>query len=264
RKAGVTEEAILTPREAYTLIEQTIRRFRFPRMVRYFCELAGVSRSGYYAWLRQTDQHMERERNDEKDYELIQEIFYRKEKKCGARFIKMELENTKGICMNLKRIYRMMHKYHLVTKVRRANPYKQIAKATQEHKTCPNLLNRQFHQGEPEQKMVTDMTYLFYGKGKKAYLSCVKDCKTREILAYHVSPSLQMEIVYHTLEKWKVRLGGTIHPEALLHSDQGVHYTHPEYQKRVKEMGLRQSMPCRGNGLDNAPMESFFGHMKDE
>ncbi len=112
--------------------------------------------------------------------------------------------------------------------------------------------------------MVIDITYLFYGKGKEAYLSCVKDCKTREILAYHVSPSLQMEIVYHTLEKWKVRLGGTIHPEALLHSDQGVHYTHPEYQKRVKEMGLRQSMSRRGTCLDNAPMESFFGHMKDE
>ena len=87
-------------------------------------------------------EHMEREQNDEKDYELIQEIFYWKEKKCGTRLIKMELENTKGICMNFKRIYRMMHKYHLITKIRRANPYKQIAKATQEHKTCLNLLNR--------------------------------------------------------------------------------------------------------------------------
>ncbi len=73
-----------------------------------------------------------------------------------------------------------------------------------------------------------------------------------------------METVYQILEKWKVRLGGTIHPEAMLHSDQSFHYTHPEYQKRVREMGLRQSMSRRGNCLDNAPMESFFGHMKDE
>ncbi|WP_306471767.1 IS3 family transposase [Bacillus pseudomycoides] len=102
-------------------------------MVHYFCELADVSRCGYYAWLRKIDIHIEKEVNDEKDYELIQEIFNRKKKKCGARFIKMTLENTKGITMNLKRIFRIMRKYNLMTKIRRANPYKQIAKATQEH-----------------------------------------------------------------------------------------------------------------------------------
>ncbi|HDR7212949.1 TPA: DDE-type integrase/transposase/recombinase [Bacillus cytotoxicus] len=61
-----------------------------------------------------------------------------------------------------------------------------------------------------------------------------------------------------------MRLGGTIYSEAMLYSDQGFHYTHSEYQKRVREMGLRQSMSRRGNCLDNTPMESFFGHMKDE
>ncbi|SCV19385.1 Putative transposase for insertion sequence element IS1353 [Bacillus cereus] len=263
RKTGVTEEA-LTPRETYALIEQTIRRFQFPRKVRYLCTLAGVSRSGYYAWLHQTDKHLEKERNDETDYEWIQEIFNRKGKICGGRSIKMVLEKTKGICMNLKRIYRIMRKYNLMTKIRRANPYKHIAKATQEHKTCPNLLKRQFNQEEPEKSMLTDITYLFYGQGKKAYLSCVKDSTTREILSYHVSSSLQMDIVYQTLDNLKERLGEVIHPEALLHSDQGIHYTHPEFQKRVREMGIRQSMSRRGNCLDNAPMESFFGHMKDE
>ncbi|WP_242320141.1 DDE-type integrase/transposase/recombinase [Bacillus cereus group sp. BfR-BA-01349] len=87
---------------------------------------------------------------------------------------------------------------------------------------------------------------------------------TREILAYHVPSSLRMVIVYQTLDNLKERLGEIIHPEALLHSDQGIHYTHPEFQKRVREMGIRQSMSCRGNCLDNAPMESFFGHMKAE
>ncbi|WP_309414572.1 MULTISPECIES: IS3 family transposase [Bacillus] len=228
RKACVTEEA-LTSRETYALIEQTILRFQFPRMLRYLCTLAGVSRSGYYAWLHQSDKHLEKERNDETDYEWIQEIFNRKEKICGGRSIKMVLEKTKGICMNLKRIYLIIRKYNLVTKIRRANPYKHIAKATQEHKTCPNLLKRQFNQEEPEKSMLTDITYLFYGQGKKAYLSCVKDSTTREILAYHVSSSLQMDIVYRTLDNLKERLGEVIHPEALLHSDQGIHYTHPEF-----------------------------------
>ncbi len=62
----------------------------------------------------------------------------------------------------------------------------------------------------------------------------------------------------------KERLGEVIHPEALLHSDQGIHYTHPEFQKRVREIGIRQSISRRGNCSDNAQMESLFGHMKDE
>jgi len=132
-----------------------------------------------------------------------------------------------------------MRKYNLVTKIPRVNPYKHIAKATQERQTCPNLLKRQFNQEEPEKSMLTDITYLFYGHGKKAYLSCVKDSTTREILAYHVSSSLQMDIVYQTLDNLKERLGEVIHPEALLHSDQGIYYTHTEFQKRVREMGIR-------------------------
>lgn len=233
-------------------------------MVRYFCELADVSRSGYYAWLHAKKMRIYQDESDELDYEIIKEIFDKKRGKVGIRSIKMILENTKGIIMNLKRIRRIMRKYNLVTKVRRANPYKQIAKATQEHKTCKNLVDRHFNQNEPEKVLLTDITYLFYGKGKKAYLSCVKDGATREILAYHVSTSLHMDLVYQTLEKLKERLGDAIHPEVMFHSDQGVHYTHPEFRQRVRTLGFKQSMSRRGNCLDNAPMESFFGHMKDE
>ena len=78
------------------------------------------------------------------------------------------------------------------------------------------------------------------------------------------STNLRMNIVYRTLSKLKEALDGNVHPEALIHSDQGVHYTNPEYQKRAKEIGLLPSMSRRGNCLDNAPMESFFGHLKDE
>ena len=73
-----------------------------------------------------------------------------------------------------------------------------------------------------------------------------------------------MGIVYHTLEKLSDSLNDLIHPKAIIHSDQGVHYTHPEFQRRVKELGLKQSMSRKGNCWDNAPMESFFGHFKDE
>ena len=76
------------------------------------------------------------------------------------------------------------------------------------------------------------------------------------------SVSLSMRIVYRTLWKLKEALDGNVHPEAMIHSDQGFHYTHPKYQALVKAMQLTQSMSRRGNCLDNAPIESFFGHFK--
>ena len=125
-------------------------------------------------------------------------------------------------------------------------------------------MNREFKQDEPGKVFLTDITYLKYRSGQTAYLSCVKDVATREIVAYVLSRTLRMSIVYETLEQLTNHLAGNLHPEAMIHSDQGVHYTHPEFQQCVKEIGLKQSMSRRGNCLDNAPMESFFGHFKDE
>lgn len=157
-----------------------------------------------------------------------------------------------------------MRKYHLIAKVRNANPYKKMSKATQEHRTCPNLLNRDFNQNEPGKVLLTDITYLYYSSGQKAYLSCVKDGSTNEILAHYLSTSLEMDIVYKTLDQLKEASHNQFHPEAILHSDQGFHYTHPLFQAKVKNLGITQSMSRKGNCWDNAPMESFFGHFKDE
>ncbi|MCM3406104.1 DDE-type integrase/transposase/recombinase, partial [Cytobacillus oceanisediminis] len=82
--------------------------------------------------------------------------------------------------------------------------------------------------------------------------SCVKDGATKEIVAYHLSTSLEMDIVYKTLKKLKQAVGDHFHPEAILHSDQGFHYTHPQFQSKVKELGLIQSMSRKGNCWDNA------------
>lgn len=176
----------------------------------------------------------------------------------------MTLEELLETPMNHKKILRLMGKFNLFSKVRRANPYRNIARATEVHRSVPNHLNRRFNQEDPGKVFLTDITYLQYQGGQTAYLSCVKDVATREIVAYDLSTSLNMSIVYRTLNQLRDTLNGNIHPEAILHSDQGFHYTHPEYQKRVSEIGLLQSMSRRGNCLDNAPMESFFGHFKDE
>lgn len=184
--------------------------------------------------------------------------------KAGALVIKMRIERVDGIIMNHKKIRRLMRKYNLTATIRRANPYRKMAKATQQHQTCPNLLNRRFDQGEPEKVLLTDITYMHYDNGQCAYLSVVKDGTTKQILAHYLSSSLELSLVERTLENLLERLDGNIHPDAILHSDQGMHYTHPKFRLLVRKAGFKQSMSRKGNCWDNASLESFFGHMKDD
>ena len=111
--------------------------------------------------------------------------------------------------------------------------------------------------------LLTDITYLFYKNGQKAYLSTVLDASTNEVLAYNLSKSLQMDIVTNTIDNL-LNTTSFLHKDAFIHSDQGSHYTSPIFQKKLKEKGIGQSMSRRGNCWDNAPQESFFGHLKDE
>lgn len=157
-----------------------------------------------------------------------------------------------------------MRKYNIVCPIRRANPYKKMLKATQEHSVLPNLLNREFKQEIPGKVLLTDITYLYYGEGKKAYLSTIKDSSTNEILAYNVSNRLTLDLATDTLLKLKKNKRVKFANGAFIHSDQGSHYTSPTFQKHVKKLGLGQSMSRRGNCWDNAPQESFFGPFKDE
>jgi putative transposase len=254
----------LKPCEKYQAINETIRLYQLKNMTRYLCQVANVSPSGYYKWLKNSDKQAIREEADYQDYVLLKSIYDQQNGNIGYRGFYMELEELLDTPMNHKKILRLMRKFNLYAKVRRANPYRNIAKATEAHRQVPNHLNRQFDQTEPGRVFLTDITYLQYRGGQTAYLSCVKDVATREIVAYELSTSLRMTIVYRTLEKLDTFIDGNLHPEAMIHSDQGVHYTHPDYQQRVKERGLLQSMSRRGNCLDNAPIESFFGHFKDE
>ncbi|MGO4548902.1 IS3 family transposase [Paenibacillus sp. 2TAB23] len=241
-----------------------MRAYGLKRMTRYLCELVDVSPSGYYRWLATEDQRQIRAAADEEDIVLIRHHFEALNGKAGALVIKMRLEQISHVVMNHKKIRRLMRKAGLVAVIRQANPYRKMAKATHEHQTCPNLLERQFNQAEPEKVFLTDITYLRYGGGQWAYLSCVKDGATRQILADCVAATLELPIVERTLQRLLERLDGYIHPEAILHSDQGMHYTHPKTRLFIADAGFKQSMSRRGNCWDNAPMESFFGHMKDE
>lgn len=234
-------------------------------MVSYLCGIMEVSRSGYYNYF--TEKSIQKRATKEgKDEVLKKEIlkaYHFKGRKKGARQIKMTLENQYQIIYNLKRIRRIMKKFDIICPIRKANPYRRMAKATKEHRTCSNKLQRNFKQGVAGKVLLTDITYLTYRGSKRAYLSTIKDAETNEILAYEVSSSLSIEIALNTLHKLK-RNHKHLTEDAFIHSDQGFHYTSPPFQSLVKNMGLGQSMSRRGNCWDNAPQESFFGHLKDE
>lgn len=235
-------------------------------MISHLCTIADVSRSGYYNYFSVKSQTLrdQRDTQDEIVKAIVLEAYNFKGRKKGARQIKMTLEGQYGIIYNLKRIRRIMKKYSIICPIRKANPYRRMMKATREHTVLPNLLNRNFKQNIPGKVLLTDITYLFYGKGKKAYLSTIKDGSTNEIVAYNISDSLKIDIATDTLHKLKKNRKIKIAEGAFIHSDQGVHYTSPIFQKLVKKYGLGQSMSRRGNCWDNAPQESFFGHFKDE
>lgn len=220
------------------------------------CNIAQVSRCGYYKWLNNYGNN-----RDWNDYLVIKEIFERGKKKLGWRSIQMRLRADYGMIMNHKKIKRIMRENNLIVKIRRKNPYRMIMKKTQEHCTFNNILDRNFKQNIPGKVFCTDITYLYYGFNKKAYLSVIKDIASKEIISWRLSNNLTMQFVLDTVDDLK-RMAIT--DNAIIHSDQGVHYTNPEFIAKVKSLELIQSMSRKGNCIDNASMESFFGHFKDD
>lgn len=260
------KEIILAAEHKFIIINSVIEKYKLKNMVSYLCQIVKVSRSGYYNYFssKSQDYRSVRDKEDELIRDNIMKAYNFKRRKKGARQIKMTLENQFGIVYNLKRIRRVMKKYAIVCPIRKANPCRRIMKATQEHAVLPNILERNFKQEIPGKVLLTDITYLFYGNGKKAYLSTIKDASTNEILAYNVSDSLKLDIALDTLHKLKNNRNVKLTKDAFIHLDQGAHYTSPVFQKLVKKYKLGQSMSRRGNCWDNAPQESFFGHFKDE
>lgn len=248
----------------FKLIQNLVKKFNLKNMTRHLCKIANVSTSGYYKFLSNSKIRNIREDKDLNSKSIILKAFNYRGYKKGSRSIKMILENKFNITMNRKKIQRIMRKYNIICPIRKANPYKRIAKATKEHTVVPNILSREFKQNIPGKVMLTDITYMPYGNNKMAYLSTIKDSSTNEILAYNLSNSLAIDIVLDTVNKLFKLKSFKLHKNAFIHSDQGSHYTSPIFQKLLKKNNIGQSMSRRGNCWDNAPQESFFGHMKDE
>ena len=174
------------------------------------------------------------------------------------------------VIMNVKKIRRLMHKYNLRCPIRKPNPYRRIAKAMQTSRVAPNLLNREFDIHGPRKTLLTDITYIPRYSHKKGdilrytYVSVIMDSFTKEVLSCVCSTSFAVDFVLQTIQQLIDKYGSELKTDTLIHSDQGCHYTSTKFINLLKDSHLRQSMSRRGNCWDNAPQESFFGHMKDE
>ena len=253
------------PEQKYEIIQATIARDNNLLNVQTLCQIAGVSRSGYYHWVGTRAYRDAKEARDKADFDLILKAYQYRGYKKGARSIHMYLLHRKEpVVMNVKKVRRLMEKFHLFCPIRRPNPYRRAARAFQESSVAPYLLNRQFRLHGPRSVLLTDITYLFYGECRKRYLSVIMDAYTKQALAYVVSPSLEEDFVLETVNQLVRDHGISLSAETIMNSDQGVHYTCCKFCQIVKDIGLRQSMSRKANCWDNAPQESFFGHMKDD
>lgn len=251
------------PCAVYEIIYSIVSAEDNVQSIKELCQIAGVSRSGYYNWVASADKRAEREAQDRADFELILEAYNFRGYAKGIRSIHMRLLHMDPpVLMNLKKISRLMHKYGLVCPIRKANPYRRMAKALRTDAVADNLLKREFREHGPRKVLLTDITYIPCC-GAFFYLSVIKDAYTLQILAYVLSESLEVDFVLETVNMLIANHGSTLDDETLIHSDQGCHYTSKKFREIVKNSNLRQSMSRRGNCWDNAPQESFFGHMKD-
>lgn len=189
--------------------------------------------------------------------EAITAIYNENRGRYGYRRITSEL-SRQGLALNHKTVQRLMKELGIVCKVRmkKYRSYK-----GEVGKIAPNLLERDFNAEKPNLKWVTDVTE-FSLFGQKLYLSPILDLCSRDILSYTISDKPTLSMVTAMLDKAFEKIPyGT---ELILHSDQGWQYQHKQYQRMLKAKGIRQSMSRKGNCLDNAVIENFFGLLKSE
>ena len=233
--------------------------------IAWLCKAAEVSRSGYYHYLKTGDLRQQREEQDKRDFMVILQAYQFRGYNKGARGIYMRLLHMKPPeHMNIKKIRRLMKKYGLFCPIRKANPYRRMAKALRTENVAPNLLNREFEAHGPRAVLLTDITYIINGRIPWCYMCTIIDAYTKELLAWALSDSLEIDFVLDAVNRLIEEHGISLTVKTLIHSDQGAHYTSVKFIRLVEDSELRRSMSRKANCWDNAPQESFFGHMKDE
>ena len=228
------------------------RREKYP--VSVMCEFFGVSRSGYYDYVKRR----ERPQEDAALAQMIANCQARCGKTYGYRRVHIWLMREMSLYFNPKTVLRVMNKYDLLSEIRRRKKYKFMGQQVHKYE---NLLNRNFSADRPNAKWVTDISYIHTGQGV-LYLSMIRDLYDNSIVAYKTGTEQTVNLVLNTIR-------AAIHKEKVaeelqLHSDQGFQYTSHAYFHLTQEYGITPSMSRRGNCYDNAMAENFFSILKTE
>ncbi|PKN81283.1 MAG: transposase [Chloroflexi bacterium HGW-Chloroflexi-10] len=220
------------------------------------CEYLQVSRAAYYAWVKRTskpDKDMDRQ-------ELIQRAYEASHQTYGYRRVQFWIQQKLGITINHKAVLRLMNKLGIHSVARRRKFLKRAKDSIIFHHYT-NILNREFTAPRPNMKWVTDVTFIHTRQGW-AFLSTIKDLHDGFIVAHHLGKQNSLTLVTKTLKLAKQK--EVVTDGLVLHSDQGTQYSSHAYFVLTKEYNITPSMSRRANCWDNAPMENFFGHLKEE
>lgn len=229
-----------------------VEQFREKYTVTSILKVLGIPRASYYRWTKGFGEY----RNEHED--LIIEICKATKYRNGHRKIRAILKREHHIHLNRNTVQNIMLKHHLQCKVKPKRKWKSQGES---EVIVPNILNRDFSASKPNEKWVTDITYIQYGS-ETLYLSTIMDLYNNEIVAYKIYNHQQTTLVIDTLQD---ALDKRNQPEGvIIHSDQGSVYTSYTFQNYLKEHHLVGSMSRRGNCWDNAVIESFHSNLKTE
>ncbi len=219
-------------------------------------EVAGLARSTFFY-------HQARLTRPDPRADLkaaITEIFTRNQARYGHRRVHHQLARA-GWQVAKKTVLKLMRQLRLVCRSRRKRQY--VSYRGHTGQAAANLLARDFTADAPNQKWVTDVTEFRIGHGK-LYLSPIMDLFDRQIIAYSLGTSPSLELTNGSLRAALATLDHTTGTGPLVHSDQGFQYQHASWRRLLTEAGATQSMSRKANCYDNAVIENFFGHLKEE
>ncbi|MFW7379332.1 MAG: IS3 family transposase [Oligoflexus sp.] len=229
-----------------------IREHKYKYPAGLMCQLLGVSSSGFYGWL-ETPHKTEL-------MQQIDEIFQHKKKRYGSPRIWRELKN-RGIRVGKQMVEDLMREMGL--KARPRKRYRSTTDSNHNLPIAPNILERKFNIDKVDSAWLSDITYLPLIDGGFVYLCVVMDLASREIVGWYVDDNMEAKLVCQAF--LNAILSRANAPRgAIFHSDRGSQYSSEQFRKLLELYGLRQSMSRRAQCWDNAPMESFFGSLKEE
>ena len=232
-----------------------IHRHRDEYPVSVMCKFFGVSRSGYYDFVKR----LEKPEPDAELAGMIEHCQRKTDKTYGYRRVWKWLKD-RDITRNPKTVLRIMKKYGLLSEIRRQRKWVNLGQQMHKYK---NLLKRQFRADKPNNKWVTDISYIHTREGV-LYLSMIRDLYDNSIVAYKTASRQTVNLVLDTIRLAMKKEKKRVAAELQLHSDQGFQYTSEAYFKLTQSYGITPSMSSKGNPYDNAMAENFFSILKTE